>query len=143
MSLFRSHWCATTCCSPGLDRSAWSGPHSPISRSRLSTTCSRQISLLISFDIQTIPSSTTLVPFRHDRFSYVTSPSQPSASIPPGRPYGQWDRRRANRGSPFRGWLPDRLGRIRFTFVTDWSFVSGCSPPCVATTQLPLLTTGW
>ena len=25
--------------------------------------------------------------------------------------------------------LPDRLGRIEFTYVTDWSFVSCCSPP--------------
>lgn len=61
---------------------------------------------------------------------------------PPGRPIRSKGSPSRSKGSPFTSRLPDRLGRIRFTFVTDWSFVSGCSPPCVATTQLPLSTTG-
>ena len=62
---------------------------------------------------------------------------------PPGRLKGRWDRRRTVKGSDIARSLPDRLGRIEFTYVTDWSFVSGCSPPFLTETQLPLSTTGW
>ena len=50
--------------------------------------------------------------------------------------------RRAVKGSPSTRRLPDRFGRIRFTFVTDWLFSSGCSPPLLTKTQLPLLDSG-
>ena len=46
------------------------------------------------------------------------------------------------RGSRVTRTLPDRLGRIEFTCVTDCSFVSGCSPHFLLKTQLPS-TTGW
>ena len=44
------------------------------------------------------------------------------------------------RGSRVARSLPDRLGRIEFTCVTDCSFVSGCSPPFLLKTQLPSTT---
>jgi hypothetical protein len=49
---------------------------------------------------------------------------------------------RAVKGSPLASGLPDRLGRIEFTYVTDWSFTSDCSPPLLTQTQLPLSVTG-
>lgn len=62
---------------------------------------------------------------------------------PPGRPFrSKGFGLRAIQGSGIPSSLPDRLGRIEFTCVTDWSFVSGCSPPFLAETQLPLSTTG-
>jgi hypothetical protein len=42
------------------------------------------------------------------------------------------------RGSRDARTLPDRLGRIEFTCVTDCSFSSGCSPPSLTGTQLPI-----
>ena len=55
---------------------------------------------------------------------------------------GRRDGRRAIEGSDIARSLPDRLGRIEFTCVTDGSFVSGCSPPFLMETQLPLSTSG-
>ena len=44
------------------------------------------------------------------------------------------------RGSRFARTLPDRLGRIAFTCVTDCSFASSCFPPFLLKTQLPSAT---
>jgi len=101
-----------------------------------------QFSLLISFELPTIPPPTTVLPFRHDRFS----PLLQRRSLPRLSP-GEIQRikgfaRRAVKGSHIASRLPDRLGRIEFTCVADWSFVSGCSPPFLTETQLPLSTTG-
>ena len=73
----------------------------------------------------------------------VATPSRLAASILRADPGGRKDCRHAVQGSTFPRSLPDRLGRIEFTFVTDWSFTSGCSPPSLAETQLPLSVTGW
>ena len=101
-----------------------------------------QVSLLIAFDLPTIPSPTTALPFRHGRFvTLLHRRDLPRLS------HGEAQRtegfaRRAVKGSHIARRLPDRLGRIEFTYVTDWSFVSGCSPPFLTETQLPLLTSG-
>jgi hypothetical protein len=44
--------------------------------------------------------------------------------------------------SPLRSRLANASGRIEFiiVFFMDWSFASGCSPPRLSTTQLPLAT---
>ena len=107
-----------------------------------SASCARQISLLISFDLPTIPSPTTALPFRHGRFSTLLH-RRDLPCLSPGQtsPVGGI-RRRTVKGSDTVRSLPDRLGRIEFTCVTDWSFVSGCSPPFLTETQLPLSTTG-
>ena len=55
---------------------------------------------------------------------------------------GRREGRRAVKRSDTPRSLPDRLGRIEFTCVTDGSFVSGCSPPFLMETQLPLSTSG-
>ena len=55
---------------------------------------------------------------------------------------GPSEGRRAVKGSDTPRSFPDRLGRIEFTCVTDGSFFSGCSPPFLAETQLPLSTSG-
>ena len=48
--------------------------HAAVCDGSPSASCARQISLLFSFDLLTIPSPTTALPFRHGQFSYVTSP---------------------------------------------------------------------
>ena len=129
-----------------LHRRAWAivqaVSHAAGSNDSSSTSCTRQISLLIAFDLPTIPSPTTILPFRHGRFR--TLPHR--RGLPCLSP-GQTQRskglsRRTVKGSGIARSLPDRLGRIEFTYVTDWSFVSGCSPPFLTETQLPLSTTG-
>ena len=86
-----------------------------------------EVSLLISIELPNIPSPSTLLPFRDARFSSLRflSPSSPThdpcgMSRHPelGRIVGPC----AVRGSRVAGTLPDRLGRIKFTFVTDCSF---------------------
>ena len=64
-------------------------------------------------------------------------------AYPPGRPCRSVGSPSHGQGFGHCSSLPDRLGRIEFTYVTDWSFVSGCSPPFLMETQLPLSTTGW
>lgn len=110
--------------------------------------CIWQTSLLISIELPNIPSPTTLLPFRQPRFN--TSPgsghragcrTDRRALLGRAGPLivGPW---RAVKGSCFARTLPDRLGRIEFTYVTDCSFTSGCSPPFLTETQLPLSVTG-
>ena len=107
-----------------------------------------QTSLLNSIELPNIPSPTTLLPFRQPRF--VTLPSsrhragcRTDRRGTLGRAgtliVGPW---RAVKGSCIARTLPDRLGRIEFTYVTDCSFTSGCSPPFLTETQLPLSVTG-
>lgn len=86
-----------------------------------------EASLLISIELPNIPSPTTLLPFRDARFSSLRffSPSSP-----PHDPCGKSRHPElghvvdpcAVRGSQVASMLPDRLGRIEFTFVTDCSF---------------------
>jgi len=107
-----------------------------------------EVSLLISIELPNIPSPTTLLPFHRNRF--VTLPEFAHRCDLPHRPPGvlpadlrsSLGRLRAVKGSCFTRTLPDRLGRIEFTYVTDCSFTSGCSPPFLMETQLPLSVTG-
>ena len=86
-----------------------------------------EVSLLISIELPNIPSPSTLLPFRDARFSSLRFLSP---SSPPHDPCGQSRHPElghivghcAVRGSRVAGTLPDRLGRIKFTFVTDCSF---------------------
>ena len=94
-----------------------------------SASCTRQISLLISFDLPTIPSPTTALPFRHGRFLTLLHRRDLPCLSPRRTSKVGGICRRTVKGSDIARSLPDRLGRIEFTFVTDWSFVSGCSPP--------------
>ena len=104
-----------------------------------------EVSLLISIELPNIPSPTTLLPFRSPRFDTLPSSVTVRAASPTAA------RRRTDlsvivgpmreiRGSRIARTLPDRLGRIEFTFVTDCSFTSGCSPPFLLKTQLPSAT---
>jgi hypothetical protein len=108
-----------------------------------STSCARQTSLLTMLDLPTIPSPATSLPFRHGRFlTLLHRRDLPRLS------HGQtqriegfavaWSRVRA-----FLGASPTGLAESSSHRVTDWSFVSGCSPPFLTETQLPLSTTGW
>ena len=54
---------------PGLDLSSWSDPCSQVVDTVHPRLIARQISLLIYFDLPTIPPPTTTSPFRYDRFS--------------------------------------------------------------------------
>ena len=107
-----------------------------------STSFTRQISLLLSFDLPTSPSPTTALPFRHGRFDTLLHRRDLPRLSPRADRSGRREGRRAVKGSDTPRSLPDRLGRIEFTCVTDWSFVSGCSPPFLVETQLPLSTSG-
>ena len=119
-----------------------------------SASCTRQISLLIAFELLTRPTfgrcpiSNHRIAISSRSLYHVTSAPRLAASIPRADRSGRRDRRRAVKGSDITRSLPDRLGRdhrsggARFTYVTDWSFVSGCSPPFLTETQLPLSTTG-
>ena len=86
---------------------------------------SAEVSLLRVFDLPTIPSSTTILPFPHRGFSTLPQPDEPSR-LSPGQTVFQSKgfRRRALGGSPLASRLPDRLGRIRFVILR-----TGCSPP--------------
>ena len=104
-----------------------------------------EVSLLISTELLNIPSPGTLLPFHDARFCTVqfghrrrrrTALRSHSAT----RSRASSGTQRAVRGSRFARTLPDRLGRIEFTLVTDCSFVSGCSPPFLLKTQLPSTT---
>ena len=84
-----------------------------------------QFSLLIAVDFPTIPPPTTASPFRRDRFVTLHHRRRLAASIPPGglrRPLGPL---RADKGSYIPSRLPDRLGRIEFTYALR----TGHSPP--------------
>jgi len=66
------------------------------------------------------------------------SPREPAGSLPDRHPSREvvgvtW-------ASPLTSRLAKATGRIEFTCVTDESFASGCSPPRLATTQLPSAT---
>ena len=72
---------------------------------------------------------------------FATFPLQPPSASPPrfsnevlvrgGLPLSR-------QASPFASRLADAVGRIEFTFVWDHGSAFGCSPPRLATTQLPL-----
>ena len=102
----------------------------------------RQFSLLNSFELLTIPPLTTPIPFRCDRFvTLLQRRSLPRLS--PGQTcFSRRDYPSRDEGSEIPRILPDRLGQIEFAYATDWSFTSGCSPPFLTKTQLPLLVTG-
>ena len=77
----------------------------------------RQISLLISFELLTIPPPTTASPFRHDRFGTLLH-RRGLLRLSPWETH--WVRgfpRRAVKGSPLTRRLPDRLGRIEFVIL--------------------------
>ena len=79
-------------------------------------TTSQQASLLISFDLPTIPSSTTLLPFPSGHFVTLHQ-CQRLPRLSPGLTVGQRECRRAVWGSPVTSRLPDRLGRNRFALL--------------------------
>ena len=107
-----------------------------------STSFTRQISLLISFDLPTPPSPTTALPFRHGRLiTLLHRRDLPRLSLRANLS-GPAEGPHAVKGSDIARSLPDKLGRIEFTYVTDGLFVSGCSPPFLTETQLPLSTSG-
>jgi hypothetical protein len=78
---------------------------------------SAKVSLLNVFDLPTIPSSTTALPFPHRGFGTLLQPDEPSRLSPGQTYFSRRDRRRALGGSPFTSRLPDRLGRIRFVIL--------------------------
>lgn len=94
---------------PQLDRSIHSRPGH------------KQLSLLIASDLPTFPPPTTASPFHHDRFDTLLH-RHGLPRLSPGQTQRSGDHRRAVKGSLIPSWLPDRLGRIEFTCVTDWSF---------------------
>jgi len=87
-------------------------------------------------------------PYCHFARLGLTRYGFPSPCEPPHRPAGLTATRSwassgtlcEVRGSRVARTLPDRLGRIEFTCVTDCSFVSGRSPPFLLKTQLPSTT---
>jgi hypothetical protein len=81
----------------------------------------RQVSLLIAFELPTIPSSTTASPFLHDRFSTLHHRHGLLASIPRGDPVGQ-------------GICPSRESRVRL--------LPGSSPTGLAVSGSLVLRTG-
>ena len=104
-----------------------------------------EASLLISIELLSIPSLTTLLPFRSPRFDTLLfdSPCEP----PHCPAVSAAARSRASSGTSVRSGVRELLGRsptglakIEFTFVTDCSFAFGCSPPFLLKTQLPLAT---
>jgi hypothetical protein len=72
-----------------------------------------QRSLLISFDLLTIPPPTTLLPFPHDRFGTLRHRRE-LPRLSPGQTRRSGDHRRAVKGSLIASRLPDRLGRSEF-----------------------------
>jgi hypothetical protein len=103
----------------------------PVVHDVLSAILHRQVSLFISLELPTIPSSTTFLPFHHDRFHPLLTVVI-FCVYPPGRHRVSKGFPSRSRGFAVASQLPDRLGRIRFTCVADWSFSSGCSPPFLA-----------
>jgi len=97
-----------------------------------------QVSLVTSFDLPTIPSPTTVLPFPEHRL--ITSFSVLGSRVyPAGRPFG---RRNAVARFGVRHYLagsPEAWPK-RVHLITDWSFTSCCSPPDVAVEQLRLVT---
>jgi hypothetical protein len=102
----------------------------------------QQFSLLITSDLLTIPPPTTFSPFRHDRFDTLLHRRGLPRLSPRADLKGRGECRRAVKDSLSPRRLSDRLGRIEFTCVTDWSFSSGCSQPSLTGTQLPLSDSG-
>lgn len=112
------------------------------SAQRISGLHAAEGSLLISIELPSIPSPTTLLPFRLPRFSTLPLFTVQAAITNRQRICQQTLRvflgsLHEVRGSRFTSTLPDRLGRIEFTFVTDCSFSSSCSPPFLLKSQLP------
>ena len=100
------------------------------------------ISLLISFNLPSIPSPTTALPFLCFGIGALLHPKQILYVYSAGKSKGLQNGRRVEEGSKFTRILPDRFGRIEFAYATDWNFSSGCSPPFLTETQLPLSDTG-
>ncbi len=102
----------------------------------------RQVSLLTTFELLTIPSSTTASPFHHDdlpRYIVVMA----CRVDPPGRPRGSGDLPvTRSRVRHLLAGSPTGLAESGSHHITDWSFSSGCSPPLLTETQLPL-DSGW
>ncbi len=88
------------------------------------TSGTRQVSLLTAFDLQTIPPSTTILPFPCLGFVTLHQPDKLPRLSPGQTSTGRRERRRAVWGSPLARRLPDRLGRIRFVILR-----TGRSPP--------------
>jgi len=80
--------------------------------------------LYLAFDLPTIPSSTTVLPFPRRGFGTLLQPDEPPHLSPGQILADRWERRRAVVGSPLASRLPDRLGRIRFVILR-----TGRSPP--------------
>jgi hypothetical protein len=76
-----------------------------------------QFSLLISFELLTIPPPTTAFPFHHDRFVTLYQRRDLSVSIPQADLLDRWDCRHTDKGSPYARRLPDRLGRNEFVIL--------------------------
>lgn len=77
---------------------------------------STQVYLFIAFDLPTIPSPTTALPFPDHRFGSVTLLQQDRSPhrFPWGDRSGQGIYPSRGEGSSFTRRLPDRLGRIKF-----------------------------
>ena len=82
----------------------------------------RQISLLNSLDLPTIPPPTTASPFRCDRFVTLLHRRSLPRLSPQADRIGRRECRRAVKGSPIASRLPDRLGRSEFALLR-----TGCS----------------
>lgn len=110
---------------------------------RASQVCgTAEVSPLISIELPNIPSPTTILPFRSPqfgtlRFCHRARRLTNLRSLSATRSRASSEAWREVRGSRFTRTLPDRLGRIEFTSVTDCSFASSCIPPFLLKTQLP------
>jgi hypothetical protein len=97
-------------------------------------------SLFIAFNLPSIPSPTTALPFPCLSISALLHPRQVPCVYPANK--SQKSSHKKGFGLLSARYLPGWLGRIEFTYVTDWNFSSGCSPPFLTETQLPLSDSG-
>lgn len=106
-----------------------------------------QLSLLISIELLNIPSPTTLLPFHQPRFPtlpvyftvLVATLTDHRSGQTLGVFIGTFVRSKVR---AILGHSPTGLAESSSHDITDCSFTSSCSPPCLAATQLPLVT-GW
>ena len=107
-----------------------------------SDSCAGGSSALASMNTVLTPAQVSLrpVPRRHDHSvsTHLTCPRRRFRTLPLSARRSPRRRRLRLRLSPAGSSRHARPNRVRHP--TDWSFTSGCSPPRLAATQLPLVT---
>ena len=110
-----------------------------------------EVSLFISIELLNIPSPGTLLPFHDARFNTLqfsspsSSPHRPAESFRRPESGLVWDVPCGQRfahcsHAPRQAWPNHCVLQEKGIGITDCSFVSGCSPPFLLKTQLPLTT---